>query len=93
MAVLYHFFPNFDGPNAFSYLQQAKMLTIVGILKYMSMINCIINGVEHGNNFIASGPGHLPSLIRMFAGCTNNALGIWFSLNTAQTLFLFVCLI
>ena len=87
------FFPNFDGPNAFSQLQQAKMSTIAVILTCISMINFIINGVEHGKNVITSGPGHPPSPIRMFAGCTKNALGISFSLSTAQTLFLFVCLI
>ena len=75
---MYHFFPNFDGSNAFSHIQQAKMPTIADILTCMSMINFIINWVEQGKNFITSGPGHPPSLIRMFVRCTNKALGISF---------------
>ena len=34
-----------------------KMLTIVGILTFMSMINCMLSRVEHEKSFITSGPG------------------------------------
>ena len=36
-----------------------KMPMIVGILTFMSRINFMLSGVEHGKSFITSGPGLL----------------------------------
>ena len=32
------------------------MPTIVGILTFMSRINCVLSGVDHGKSFMTSGP-------------------------------------
>ena len=41
----------------FIMLINVKMPTIVGILTFMSMINFMLNFVEHEKSFITLGPG------------------------------------
>ena len=43
----------------FFMLINVKMLTIVGILTFMSRKNFMLNSVEHERSFIIMGPGHL----------------------------------
>ena len=51
----------FSGLNhqsqSFILLINVKIPTIVGILTFMSMINCMLSRVEHEKSFITSGPG------------------------------------
>ena len=51
-------------------LINVKMPTIVGILAFMSRINCVLSRVEHEKSFITSGPGLLfgENILKLFSG-------------------------
>ena len=53
-------------------LINVKMPAIVGILRFMSRINFVLNCVEYGIFFIISGPECSHSLIRVHSVCLHN---------------------
>ena len=65
----FSFFSGSDKPRMlFFMLINVKMPTVVGILTFMSRINFMLSGVEHGKSFITSGDDR-PTRLELACDC------------------------